>query len=126
MYISTRRSRRAAHGTANPERDVALEQCRRLRLSTSTTAADTDGSHSSGNGVNEMYFSSADTGSALAVTLGALALLLVLRTQTGLDETDIAFTRASRGTRARFSLSNTGRRTTSSWSRSMSWATRRA
>jgi hypothetical protein len=52
---------------------------------------DTDGTHSRGNGVNEMYFSSADTGSALAVTLINYHCYWLFGTQTGIDETDVAF-----------------------------------
>jgi hypothetical protein len=69
---------------------------------------DTDGTHSSGNGVNEMYFSSADTGSALAVTLVRSHCYWFFGTQTGLDETDIAFNTSLSWNTGAFSLSNTG------------------
>lgn len=52
---------------------------------------DTDGKHSRTNGVNEIYFSSADTGSALAVTLTRYHCYWLFGWNYGTDETDIAF-----------------------------------
>src|SRR5215813_14102110 len=52
---------------------------------------DTDGSHSSNNGYNEIYSSTADTGPALAVTLIRSHCYWLFGTQSGLDETDVAF-----------------------------------
>lgn len=52
---------------------------------------DTDGTHSSGNGVNEIYFDSSETGSALAVTHVRSHCYWLFGWHYGLDETDIAF-----------------------------------
>lgn len=52
---------------------------------------DTDGTHSSGNGVNEIYFSSSETGSALAVTFVRSHCYWAFGYNYGLDETDMAF-----------------------------------
>lgn len=52
---------------------------------------DTDGSHSNSNGVNEIYFSAAETGSALAVTFSRYHCYWAFGYQYGRDEADIAF-----------------------------------
>lgn len=52
---------------------------------------DTDGTHSSGNGVNEIYFDGAETGSALAVTEVRSHCYWFFGYNYGIDETDIAF-----------------------------------
>jgi hypothetical protein len=52
---------------------------------------DTDGSHSSGNGVNEVYFSSTEVGGALAVTFKRYHCYWFFGYHYGIDETDIAF-----------------------------------
>jgi len=52
---------------------------------------DTDGSHSKSNGVNEIYLSNTEVGSALAVTFRRYHCYWLFGTQTGLDEADIAF-----------------------------------
>jgi hypothetical protein len=52
---------------------------------------DTDGTHSSSNGVNEIYFSSTEVGSALAVTFTRYHCYWLFGYQQGIDETDIAF-----------------------------------
>ena len=52
---------------------------------------DTDGQHSRTNGVNEVYFSSTDAGSALAITLSRYHCYWALGYRYGIDETDIAF-----------------------------------
>lgn len=52
---------------------------------------DTDGTHSSGNGVNEIYFDSSETGSALAVTQTRSHCYWFFGWNYGIDEADIAF-----------------------------------
>jgi matrixin len=52
---------------------------------------DTDGTHSSSNGVNEIYLSSSEVGSALAVTFTRYHCYWLFGYQYGIDETDIAF-----------------------------------
>jgi hypothetical protein len=52
---------------------------------------DTDGSHNSSNGKNEVYFDSSETGSALAVTHVRSHCYWLFGWNYGLDETDIAF-----------------------------------
>lgn len=52
---------------------------------------DTDGTHNSSNGVNEIYFSSAETGSALAVTFSRYHCYWAFGWRYGRDEADIAF-----------------------------------
>ena len=52
---------------------------------------DTDGTHNSSNGYNEVYFSGSEVGSALAVTFVRSHCYWLFGTQWGLDETDIAF-----------------------------------
>jgi len=52
---------------------------------------DTDGTHSSSNGVNEIYWSAAETGSALAVTFSRYHCYWAFGYQYGRDEADIAF-----------------------------------
>jgi len=69
---------------------------------------DTDGSHSSSNGTNEMYFSSADTGSALAVTLIRSHCYWLFGTQSGLDETDVAFNTSLGWNTGAFNYANLG------------------
>jgi hypothetical protein len=69
---------------------------------------DTDGSHSPSNGMNEMYFSSADTGSALAVTLIRSHCYWLFGTQTGLDETDVAFNTSLAWNTGAFNYANLG------------------
>lgn len=52
---------------------------------------DTDGTHNSSNGRNEVYFDSSETGSALAVTHVRSHCYWLFGWNYGLDETDIAF-----------------------------------
>jgi hypothetical protein len=52
---------------------------------------DTDGTHSSSNGVNEIYLSGTEVGSALAVTSFRYYCYWFFGTQTGASEADIAF-----------------------------------
>lgn len=52
---------------------------------------DTDGKHSDSNGVNEVYFSSADTGSALAVTITRYKCYWLFGWHKGITDADIAF-----------------------------------
>ena len=52
---------------------------------------DTDGTYSHSNGVNEIFFSSADAGSALAVTSKRSHCYWLFGWNYGIDETDIAF-----------------------------------
>jgi hypothetical protein len=52
---------------------------------------DTDGSSNPSNGVNEIYFNSGQTGSALAVTRTQYHCYWAFGWQRGIDETDIAF-----------------------------------
>jgi hypothetical protein len=52
---------------------------------------DTDGTHSSSNGVNEIYWSSSEVGSALAVTFSRYHCYWAFGYQYGRDEADIAF-----------------------------------
>lgn len=52
---------------------------------------DTDGSHSNSNGVNEIYLSNTEVGSALAVTFTKYHCYWLFGYQYGLDEADIAF-----------------------------------
>jgi hypothetical protein len=52
---------------------------------------DTDGSHSSGNGVNEVYMTGTEDGSALAVTFTRSHCYWLFGTQNGLDEADVSF-----------------------------------
>ncbi|MBS0149456.1 MAG: matrixin family metalloprotease [Nitrospira sp.] len=52
---------------------------------------DTDGTHSSSNGVNEVYWSSTEVGSALAVTFSRYHCYWLFGYNYGLDEADIAF-----------------------------------
>lgn len=54
-------------------------------------ARDTDGTSSSGNGVNEVYFNAAQAGTALAVTRSRYHCYWLFGWQRGLDEADIAF-----------------------------------
>jgi matrixin len=52
---------------------------------------DTDGSHSSGNGVNEVYFDSSLSGGTLAVTTTRSHCYWLFGYNQGIDETDIGF-----------------------------------
>src|SRR5215813_10818039 len=52
---------------------------------------DTDGTHSSSNGVNEVYLTSSISGNALAVTYSTTHCYWLLGYQYGIDEADIGF-----------------------------------
>jgi hypothetical protein len=52
---------------------------------------DTDGTHSSSNGTNEVYMTSTEDGSALAVTFTRSHCYWLFGTQNGLDEADVSF-----------------------------------
>lgn len=69
---------------------------------------DTDGSHSRTNGVNEVYFSSADTGSALAVTLTRYHCYWAFGWHYGINETDIAFNTSLSWSTGKLNYSNLG------------------
>jgi len=69
---------------------------------------DTDGSHSSSNGVNEIYFSSSEAGSALAVTFSRYHCYWAFGYQYGRDEADIAFNSNLSWTTATFNYASLG------------------
>jgi Matrixin/CARDB len=68
---------------------------------------DTDGAHSSGNGVNEIYLGS-EPGTALAVTLTRYHCYWLFGWQYGLDEADIAFSNSRAWSTGRLDYSNLG------------------
>ena len=67
---------------------------------------DTDGTHSSGNGVNEVYFDSSLSGSTLAVTSTRYHCYWFFGYQQGIDETDIGFNSNYSWTTSAYTYSN--------------------
>jgi hypothetical protein len=69
---------------------------------------DTDGTHNDDNGRNEVYLSSDDAGSALAVTLVRSHCYWFFGYSQGIDETDIAFNSAVAWNTGAFNYANLG------------------
>jgi len=69
---------------------------------------DTDGSHSSSNGVNEVYLDNSLTGSTLAVTLTRYHCYWLFGWHYGIDETDIGFNNNKSWSTGSLNYSNLG------------------
>ena len=69
---------------------------------------DTDGTHSRSNGVNEVYLSNTEVGSALAVTFSRFHCYWLFGYWYGIDETDIAFNNNLSWTTGKFNYGSLG------------------